>query len=211
MERVQNSVVIIRWHGFGFLEKSVRFLPDCCFQLLYYWLLLLNCCCSYVDQLKQTLLFQVDPFLEEIVYTLQWCSYAYSVEMDVEITTNSKVVLYFGHGWISGYTIAIDEPLDTQSSPVAPLECPTWGWAKQGVLFNEHAELRAESTFQWTNSQRTLQLLRSTLSWPSDNWFTIEMEKLTLLLHFRYCPWLISFTTPCTLYSVQCMILYSTL
>ena len=44
MERVQNSVVIIRWHGFGFLEKSVRFLPDCCFQLLYYWLLLLDCC-----------------------------------------------------------------------------------------------------------------------------------------------------------------------
>ena len=43
MERVQNSVVIIRWHGFGFLEKSVRFLPDCCFQLLYYWLLLLLC------------------------------------------------------------------------------------------------------------------------------------------------------------------------
>ena len=94
-------------------------------------------------------------------------------------------------------TIAIDEPLDTQSSPVAPLECPTWGWAKQWVLFNEHAELRAESTFQWTNSQRTLQPLHSTLSWPSDNWFTIEMEKLTLLLYFRYCPWLISFTTPC--------------
>ena len=59
MERVQNSVVIIRWHGFGFLEKSVRFLPDCCFQLLL-------CCCSYVDRLKQ-----VDPFLEEIVYMLQ--------------------------------------------------------------------------------------------------------------------------------------------
>ena len=103
MERVQNSVVIIRWRGFGFLEKSVRFLPDCCFQLLYYWLLLLNCCCSYVDQLKQTLLFQVDPFLEEIVCTLQWCSYAYSVEMDVEITTKSKVIFYFEHGWISWF------------------------------------------------------------------------------------------------------------